>query len=340
MLTERIVCPPRAGCPFHTTAKRYWLPEFVANQDDPDALTLILLHSTSFHKETWEPTLDQLFQLARRPGFGVKLREAWALDCPNHGEAVLYNENVLRQDEHAEVFTCQKYAHVVYSFLTAGINEGAQTDFGSRRLIGIGHSLGANAMLLAQQYEPRMPFISLVIVEPMVSPQGSEHLANIRQKLIHNAYLRPDVWRSKDEARSHFSETKRCRKWDTRVMDLYVEHGLRPHPAFKWYRAPFHGVTLACTREQEAAMYRDLEGATDPVKMLDQVCTFVPVHLILGRKHDVIPTDVQDELLNPASGRSYASTEYIDDVGHLIPQEKPDALGRAIFATFQLKSRL
>ena len=102
----------------------------------------------------------------------------------------------------------------------------------------------------------------------MVSPQGSEHLANIRQKLIHNAYLRPDVWRSKDEARSHFSETKRCRKWDTRVMDLYVvshrtsavrpviedneEHGLRPHPAFKWSRAPFHGVTLACTREQEA----------------------------------------------------------------------------------------
>jgi hypothetical protein len=35
-------------------------------------------------------------------------------------------------------------------------------------------------------------------------------------------------------------------------------------------------------------MYRDLEGATDPVKMLDQVCTFVPVHLILGRKHDVM----------------------------------------------------
>lgn len=105
MLTERVICPPRAGCPFHTTANRYWLPEFVANQGDPDALTLILLHSTSFHKETWEPTLDQIFKLARRPGSGVKLREAWALDCPNHGEAVLYNEHVLRQDEHAEVCT-------------------------------------------------------------------------------------------------------------------------------------------------------------------------------------------------------------------------------------------
>lgn len=35
-------------------------------------------------------------------------------------------------------------------------------------------------------------------------------------------------------------------------------------------------------------MYRDAEGATEPVEMLDHVCTLVPVHLILGRKHDVM----------------------------------------------------
>ena len=133
--------------------------------------------------------------------------------------------------------TCQKYAHAVHSFLTAGINEGAQTDFGSRRLVGIGHSLGANAMcvlrlvirtnltdcrLLAQEYEPQIPFISLVIVEPMVSPAGSGHVAKLRQKLIETAYLRHDVWRSKDEARTHLLETKRCRNWDVRVVDLFV----------------------------------------------------------------------------------------------------------------------
>lgn len=126
-------------------------------------------------------------------------------------------------------------------------------------------------------------------------------------------------------------------------------------------------------------MYRDMEGPTKPVEMLNQVCTSVPVHLILGRKHDVMqvqslifytvspfwyfvtsPVDVQDALLDPASGRCYASTKYIDDVGHLvsemiwrdiqyakrmtqIPQEKPDELGQAIFDTLnfiQLKSML
>jgi hypothetical protein len=133
--------------------------------------------------------------------------------------------------------TCQKYAHAVHSFLTTGINEGAQTNFASRRLVGIGHSLGANAMcvlrlviptyltdrrLLAQEYEPQIPFISLVIVEPMVSPEGSGHVAKLRQKLIETAYLRHDVWRSKDEARTHLLETKRCRNWDVRVVDLFV----------------------------------------------------------------------------------------------------------------------
>lgn len=76
--------------------------------------------------------------------------------------------------------------------------------------------------LLTQEYEPRIPFISFVIAEPMVSPEGPGHVAKLRQKLIETAYLRHDVWRSKDEARIHLSETKRCRNWDVRVIDLFV----------------------------------------------------------------------------------------------------------------------
>lgn len=30
------------------------------------------------------------------------------------------------------------------------------------------------------------------------------------------------------------------------------------------------------------------------------------------------PADVQDALFDPASGRRYASTKYIDDAGHLV----------------------
>lgn len=97
MLIQSITDLPRDGYPLHVTAKRYWIPEFEANASDPDALTLVLLHSTSFHKETWEPTLEQVFRLAAETGSTVKIREAWSLDCPNHGESVRLNEKELAQ---------------------------------------------------------------------------------------------------------------------------------------------------------------------------------------------------------------------------------------------------
>lgn len=337
MLYESFVCPPRAGCPFHTTAKRYWLPEFETNSTDSDALTLLFLHSTSFHKESWEPTLHSIFQLAIQPGSRLKLREAWLLDCPNHGEAAVYNEHVLRQNEDCQ-FTCQKYASAVHSLLTAGTNEGVRRDFTNRRLVGIGHSLGANTILLLQQYEPRIPFLSLVIVEPMVSPDGPEHLDDLSRELVSRASRRRNVWNSREEARTYLLK-KAGDQWDKRVVNLFVEYGLRVHPDVNRFGA----VTLACTREQEAGMYRDREGLTKPVEALTEICSWLPTHVILGRMHDYIPLKVHEALLDPRSGRRYASIKYIDDVGHLVPQKKPDELASAIWSTLPQnlkKSRL
>lgn len=98
--------PPGPGFPLHLTAKRYWLPTFQA--DHPDALTLIFLHATSFHKETWEPTIDRLFQLASTDNNQhVKIREAWCLDCPNHGAAAELNERVLLEPEY--FLNCERF---------------------------------------------------------------------------------------------------------------------------------------------------------------------------------------------------------------------------------------
>jgi hypothetical protein len=99
MLDQSITALPRHGYPLHVTAKRYWIPEFEANVSDPNAITLIFLHSTSFHKETWEPALEQVFKLSSQPESTVKIREAWSLDCPNHGESGRLNEKELSQPE-------------------------------------------------------------------------------------------------------------------------------------------------------------------------------------------------------------------------------------------------
>lgn len=76
------------------TAKRYWHPTLQSN--DPDALTLIFAHGTGYHKEHWEPTLEDLFDFLSTEGnSSVKIREAWSIDCPNHGDAAVLNEEAL-----------------------------------------------------------------------------------------------------------------------------------------------------------------------------------------------------------------------------------------------------
>jgi hypothetical protein len=92
---------PDEHYPLYITAKKYWLPEFEAHWDNKEAVTLVLLHSTSFHKETWQPTLERIFQCysahSRNSSKLLKIKCAWAIDCPNHGVSAALNDDALQQ---------------------------------------------------------------------------------------------------------------------------------------------------------------------------------------------------------------------------------------------------
>lgn len=91
LVSKFYVYDPRPNYPLLITAKRYWIPDASYNND---ALTLIFAHGTGFHKELWEPTIDDLQELLLSRG-GVKVREIWSIDAPNHGDAAILNENTL-----------------------------------------------------------------------------------------------------------------------------------------------------------------------------------------------------------------------------------------------------
>lgn len=110
LLEESVILPPDisaphgngTGYPLYITAKRYFVKELEAFEGDTDAVTVLALHSTSFHKETWEPTIEALFDAVLKNGPGkVKIREVWAVDCPNHGQAGVLNREVLKREEFA-----------------------------------------------------------------------------------------------------------------------------------------------------------------------------------------------------------------------------------------------
>ena len=76
----------------------------VTGGDDNGPLTLIFAHGAGFHKEQFEPTIEDLWGLIVKGSSGSKsgdssnvreVREFWSVDCPNHGDAAILNEHIV-----------------------------------------------------------------------------------------------------------------------------------------------------------------------------------------------------------------------------------------------------
>ena len=168
--SQSYVFDARPHYPLLVSVKRYWVPEFESK--DADAATLVLAHATGFHKELWEPVLEEFYdQMAVSSGTNSpvpKIRDAWAIDCPNHGESAVLNEETLstgytpvckfyalfikgftkyvskplRMDH---TVSWEEYARAIHLVLN-GLGNGIDVDFMSRNLVGVGHSMGASAL--------------------------------------------------------------------------------------------------------------------------------------------------------------------------------------------------
>lgn len=91
--SRAVVLDPDESYPLYITANCY-----TPANSNLVGLTLILLHSTSFHKEAWEPFIEDLFRLVEQSGKPL-IREAWVIECPNHGRSAVLNEKLLLRPE-------------------------------------------------------------------------------------------------------------------------------------------------------------------------------------------------------------------------------------------------
>jgi hydroxymethylglutaryl-CoA lyase len=90
MESKTFVFDPRPNYPLLITANRYPFSE------DSEGLTLVFAHGTGFHKEQWEPTIEDLKKLLEDDRAVTKIREVWSIEAPNHGDSAILNEEVLR----------------------------------------------------------------------------------------------------------------------------------------------------------------------------------------------------------------------------------------------------
>ncbi|KAG6823168.1 hypothetical protein H0H92_011176, partial [Tricholoma furcatifolium] len=160
-----------------------------------------------------------------------------------------------------------------------------------------------------------------------------KYLKNASTTFAAGAANRRDTWSSREEAYKQLKSRQPWKGWDDRVLRIFVEDGMRPLHTFDGSEKTPQGVTLKCTRSQEAASYRDAMAAHHAYNALGAIARRIPVHLIYGADNDVLPQSVKDDIVENSVGGMdrLASFSRLEGAGHLIVQMNPTGLARKIY---------
>ncbi|KAJ3773007.1 Alpha/Beta hydrolase protein [Lentinula raphanica] len=322
-------------------------------------LVLLIAHGTGYHKEHWEPTIEQLFVLdSQHPSRTPHIRECWAIDAQNHGEAALLNEQVIR--ERPETWSSWDYADAFVTLRRDIL--GADPSYRETKFVLVAHSASTTAAILTTTFFP-LPvlqtqniFHSLILIEPAIVPgpaflDFSRHTP-LLQTMTRLMAKRKDTWASKEEARAWLAEKMPWGMWDARVLDRYVEYGLGQQSE--------GAVTLRCARRTESLAYeRGLRQSLPALWQLNLLCTanahigesdqmaleltskaskpggshrpVIPIHVLWGDIDDLFSREMKDGLEDPEQGRVFTSVRRVEDVGHMMVQTSPEATAKAIW---------
>ncbi len=187
---------------------------------------------------------------------------------------------------------------------------------GRRVALGMGHSFGGTATILAAARRPDL-FERLVLVDPVVpipdraapTPERSAHVS----RLANAARDRQRVRASRAEARAVWTERRFFADWDPRVLDLYAAEGLRDLPDGR--------VELKCPAEVEASIFE--QGGS--IDLLAQARHVRAPALVLTATQGDFPRAMHEGLVRALP---HGRLEDVD-AGHLVPMERPDLVASA-----------
>ncbi|KAJ7214162.1 Alpha/Beta hydrolase protein [Mycena haematopus] len=314
-------CPPNARDPpgrvLKMTAKRYWTTESAANDE---GFSLLFAHCIGSHKEQWEPIIEHTFRIQQGKARHQRVREAWSFDWQSHGAAAVLNRDLLNTHRGdgvcASTFrypSAYEWAEAIAAFVRSPRLQG-------RRIVGIGHSAGAGAMSVIAVPIPQIPLLGLVLVEPTIATPELYHrtMAEISPSIEAATLMRRDRWRGRAEAAEWLWRRSPHKRWDARVFDLFIEHGL--------VDTPEGGVKLKCDRRHEALAFPDVHPHFDALTELGRIRGAVAVHLVWAARSEFVPKAMQDALLDWCR---FASITRVEG-GHLVVQESPVRVAHAI----------
>jgi pimeloyl-ACP methyl ester carboxylesterase len=190
-------------------------------------------------------------------------------------------------------------------------------DYDLRDVIGVGHSFGGVATLLASIVEPQR-FKAIVLLDPTILPPSimrAVQLARIFRASFVNgmakrAESRRNQFESVEEAYAYFREKRLFADWSDEAVRLYAET-LKPMDTGAY--------TLGWAREWEAFYFRTFYAGT--WGDIGKVSRDIPILAVRGGKSDTFYPKAAEILQRKLPHMDYA---VVAGHGHLFPQSAPD----------------
>ncbi|KAG7532138.1 hypothetical protein FFLO_03826 [Filobasidium floriforme] len=204
----------------------------------------------------------------------------------------------------------------------------------ARRVIGVGHSIGGNALVQASHAFPDL-FHSLILVDPMTRSLESHEAGGVAETLVRSCIGRRDTWPSLRAAEEDLLRSPFFRAWDKRVFNSFLQHGLCPLTRFSTYAGQQDqdegSVGLMTPRWAEATVFAGGPGMLVGYDKLSELRRDMKVTFIMAenpsstggseRTHDIVwrPPRAENVIVKGA--------------GHLVMQEKPRQVAQAMYAS-------
>lgn len=183
----------------------------------PGDVTIIGAHANGFPKELYEPLWEDLLARSKRHNF--RIRSIWIADMAHQGQSSVENELLLGNDP-----GWFDHSRDLLHMINLKRNEMP------RPIVGIGHSCGGAQLVHISLWNPRL-FSSLVLIDPVIQQRSAEIDPNsIKPNLAQLSTFRREIWPSRKEAAESFARSKFYQGWDKRVLDRWVQYGLRDLP--------------------------------------------------------------------------------------------------------------
>lgn len=250
----------------------------------------LLCHATGLHGAVWEP-----LSAALGDGF-----ERWAVDFRAHGASVVPPGQPLPWSAMG--------ADVLAVVDALAIAPG--------RLLGIGHSMGGAALLLAEQARPGT-FAGLWMFEPIAPPADALPASEGANHLAEGALRRRPSFVSIAEALANFASKPPLNVARADALHAYVRHGLTA--------GADGALHLACRPADESQVFRG-GGDHGAFDRLGQVRC--PAVVTCGGE-PVGPAAFAGSI---ADGLPHGRLEPHDHLGHFGPLEAPAELGASVRA--------